>query len=87
MNTPADILAVFAGVNWSEQGRKWHEAMIDPNALFTMPFLRWCGLYLPAVSPKETVLKLGDGMSWAQARAKILERKKQREAKADVTSP
>lgn len=80
MNGPADLLAVWLGVDWREQGRAWGDNMTDPAGLFAMPFLRWCGLYLPAESRKETVFKLGDGTAWADVREKLLERKKQREA-------
>lgn len=78
MSSPADLLMVWLGVNWREQGRAWHEGMKDPNALFAMPFLRFCGLYLPAESPKETVFKLGNGVSWRDVRAKLIERKKRK---------
>ncbi len=78
MTGPADLLLVWLGINWREQGRNWHEGMKDPSALFAMPFLRFCGLYLPAESAKETVYKLGGGVSWRDVRAQLLERKKRK---------
>lgn len=54
---------------------------MDPAGLFAMPFLRWCGLYLPAESNRETVWKLGNGTSWKQVRAELLARKAARDTK------
>lgn len=83
---PADVLAVFAGVDWAEQGRKWQGSMLDPASLYRMPFIRWCGMYLPVESPKETIWKMGNGTTWKDVRAEIIRRKKAREAASGSSS-